>query len=80
MKTISARQFRLNFQELTEPVQVQRRRGSGEYEIVGTWSPAIPYKDTWAEVPIVNLGQNATPADVARVRATFRPVPKPGKR
>ena len=73
MKTISARQFRLTFQDLTEPVQVQRRRASGEYEIVGTWSP-------WAGGPIVNPGQNATPADVARVRATFRPVPKPGKR
>ena len=67
MKTISARQFRLTFQELTEPVQVQRRRGSGEYEIVGTWSPAIPYKDTGAGVP----GQTAR---------TFRPAPKPGKK
>lgn len=71
MKTISARQFRLNFQELTEPVQVQRRRESGEYEIVGTWSPKVTF---------IDLGPTATPDDVARVRQTFRPVPKPGKR
>ena len=70
MKTISARQFRLHFQELTEPVQVQRRRESGEYEIVGTWEPAPSLEDLAAAMDIVQPSW----------RGTFTPVPKPGKK
>ena len=40
MRQISARKFRLSFQELTEPVSVTLLR-EGEYTAIGTWLPAL---------------------------------------
>ena len=67
MKQISARAFREVFRTLDEPVTVSTRGEGGYVKIIGTWTPAIPYADTWADVP----GQTAR---------TFTPVPKPIKR
>jgi hypothetical protein len=67
MKQISARAFRVAFPRLTEPVTVSTRGEAGEIRILGTWTPAIPYRDTWADVP----GQTAR---------TFTPVPKPRRK
>ena len=67
MKQISARAFRVLFPKLGEAVTVSTRGEGGEVRILGTWTPAIPYADTWADVP----GQTAR---------TFTPVPKPIKR
>ena len=85
MKTISARQFRLHFQELTEPVQVQRRRESGEYEIVGTWSPAstalTPDNLVTRIMEVSVVPTKAKPGEMdAHGAFGFHPVPKPGKR
>lgn len=41
MKQISARQFRVNFPKLAEPVQVTLYK-DGEYRVIGTWSPYVP--------------------------------------
>ena len=49
MKTISLRQFRDAIPDQSEPVIVQRRdKATGEQVTLGTWTPAIPYADTWA--------------------------------
>lgn len=48
MKTISLRQFRDAIPDQSEPVIVQRRdKATGEQVTLGTWTPAIPYADTW---------------------------------
>ena len=48
MKQISARAFREVFRTLDEPVTVSTRGEGGYVKIIGTWTPAIPYADTWA--------------------------------
>jgi len=40
MKTISLHQFRESVASLDEPVQVQRRDGQGNYQVLGTWTPS----------------------------------------
>ena len=40
MKQISARQFRTSFAELAESVTVLRRDKSGNFQVLGTWTPA----------------------------------------
>ena len=47
MKQISARTFRVAFPTLTESVTVSTRGEGGEIRLLGTWTPAIPYADTW---------------------------------
>lgn len=80
MKTISARQFRLGFQELTEPVVVNRRERSGTFTVIGTWTPAV-------FVSINGHPQIADPINRAIAAVEDRggfghpsPAPKPGRK
>ena len=64
MKTISLRQFRDAIPDQSEPVIVQRRdKATGEQVTLGTWTPAIPYADTWAR-DMTNAASGAHPAGV----------------
>ena len=80
MKQISARAFREVFRTLEEPVTVSTRGEGGYVKIIGTWTPAIPYADTWAR----DL-TNATAARPAGVIYTIVPgtktvtVPEPSE-
>ena len=69
MKTISLRQFRDAIPDQSEPVIVQRRdKATREQVTLGTWTPAIPYADTWARDMA-----NATAARPAGVIYTIVP-------
>lgn len=87
MKTISARQFRLTFQELTEPVSVTRRTDEG-YVTVGTWTPAKTtayIEGDFGRAVLKGMGLDADETRLATdttpiTARSFRPVPKPRKR
>ena len=67
MKQISARQFRTTFGSLTESVSVVRREPSGEYVVLGAWTPA-------------SAGETPRERATRLVSAGFgasRPAPKP---
>ncbi len=64
MKSISARQFRTSFADLTESVMVLRRDKDGNFQVLGEWSPAS------------GLLPAVSPQTVAQV---WRPVPKPSQ-
>ena len=76
MKTISLRQFRDAIPDQSEPVIVQRRdKATREQVTLGTWTPAIPYADTWGG-PV--SGPGVPPSEYVVV--PFTPAPTPIKR
>lgn len=60
MRTISLRQFRDSIAKLDEPVEVARRDGAGNLQIIGRWEPSI--LDVPGSTPLEPLTRGRGPA------------------
>lgn len=79
MKQLSARRFRLTFPDITEPVEVITRDGSGTYRLLGRWIPWDAALGTAS--PTSPMGPPQTLSDLTGSLSRFgtsKPAPKPG--
>ena len=70
MKQISARKFRLTFQETLEPVIVQRRDRDGTIHLLGEWHPYVDGAQKRAAYETVTTG--TLPANPIRAASQSR--------